>query len=52
MDEKPVPVVVTPEARAKAIRSALLNDKVQVKMTAGQRRAVEAARQAQKPPTS
>ena len=52
MDQKVVPVVVTPEARAKAILSALRNDKVQVKMTGGQRRAVEAARESQKPPAS
>lgn len=52
MDQKTVPVVVTPEARARAIRSALLNDKVRVKMTGGQRRALEAAREAQRPPTS
>ena len=44
MDEKAVPVVVTPEARARAIRSALLNGNVQVRMTAGQRRAVAAKR--------
>lgn len=43
MAEKIVQVKVTPEARAKVIRSALRNGKVRVKMTAGQRRALDAA---------
>lgn len=44
MDERSVPVAVTPEVRARAIRSALLNSRGQVTMTAGQRRAVDAKR--------
>lgn len=43
MAEKIVRVNVTPEARAKVVRSALRNSKVRVKMTAGQRRALSLA---------
>lgn len=42
--QQAVPVKVTAQARSKAIRSAMANPKVRVKMTAGQKRAVEAAR--------
>ena len=38
-------VKVTPEARARAIRSALSGRLVQAKMTAGQRRAVQSTTQ-------
>jgi hypothetical protein len=39
-------VKVTPEARAQVIRAALNGRLVQAKMTAGQRRAAQAAREA------
>lgn len=42
--QQAVSVKVTAQARSKAIRSALANPKVRVKMTAGQKRAVEASR--------
>jgi hypothetical protein len=46
MSEQVRTVKVTPEARAKVIRSALSGRLVQAKMTAGRRRAVRLARKA------
>lgn len=44
MSEEVIPLRVTPEARAKVIRSALGGRLVRSKLTAGQRRAVEVTR--------
>lgn len=46
--QQAVPVKVTAQARSKALRSALTNPKSQVKITAGQKRAVAASRRSGK----
>lgn len=42
---KVIEVVITPEARSNALRTALRNSPVKTKMTANQRRALAAAKQ-------